>query len=118
MASSAPPLGPEDAALLERVAARIVELHLEVPAILSLEGGRPLSLLASQSLIFFEPVVTALFRLDGYRRFAALVERRDVVERLTSLIETRAEEAHRARREAGAARRAVRASRGRRPQAR
>ena len=111
MASSAPPLRAEEAALLERVASRVVELHLEVPAILALEGGRPLSLLASQSLIFFEPVVTALFRLDGYRRFAALIERREAFEELTAMIETRADVAHRARREAAAARRAARAAR-------
>ena len=111
MASSAPPLAAEDVALLERVAARVVELHLEVPAILALETGRPLSLLASQSLIFFEPVVTALFRLDGYRRFAALVERRDAIERLTALIEARADDAHRERRARAAARRAERAAR-------
>jgi hypothetical protein len=104
MASSPAPLDPEDLALLERVAARLVELHLEVPSILALESGRPLSLVASQSLIFFEPIVTALFRLDGYRRFALLVERRDAVDRLVALIEARADEAHRARRAARAAR--------------
>ena len=108
MGSEAPPLAAADLELLERVAARIVELHLEVPAILTLEGGRPLSLLASQSMIFFEPIVTALFRLDGYRRFAALVERRETIDHLTRLIEARAEQARAARRAA----RAPRAPRG------
>ena len=111
MASSSPPLRAEETALLARVASRVVELHLEVPAILALEGGRPLSLLAGQSLIFFEPVVTALFRLDGYRRFATLIERREAIGELTAMIEARADEAHRARREAAAARRAARAAR-------
>ena len=44
MASEPPALAAEDLALLERVAARVVELHLEVPAILTLESVRPLSL--------------------------------------------------------------------------
>ena len=33
-----PAVAPADRELLERVAARIVELHLEVPALLTLEG--------------------------------------------------------------------------------
>ncbi len=108
MTSDPRPIAPEDEALLTRVAERVVELHLETPALLSLEGGRPLSLLASQSLLFLEPIVLALLRLPDYRRFAALVERRDVLERLATLIESRAEEAARARRAAAEARRAAR----------
>ncbi|TMQ69267.1 MAG: hypothetical protein E6K81_15290 [Candidatus Eisenbacteria bacterium] len=97
MASEAPPLGAEDQALLDRVAARVVELHLEIPAILTLETAKPLTVIASQSLIFFEPMLQSLFRLSDYRRFTALVERREVVEALITRIETRAE-AERARR--------------------
>lgn len=86
-------LAPEDRALLERVAARIVELRLEVPAVLTLESTRPLSLLAGQTMVFFEPFVQAMFRLPDYRRFTQLVERRDAMETLTTLIEQRAEAA-------------------------
>ena len=92
------PLGAEDLALLARVADRVVELRLETPAILTLEGARPLSLVAGQAMIFFEPLVQALFRIADYRRFATLVERRDVLEHLALQIEERAETARRARR--------------------
>ena len=92
MASNPQPLGAEDQALLDRVAARVVELHMEVPAILALETAKPLTVIASQSLIFFEPMVQSLFRFSDYRRFAALVERRDVMEALIHRIETAAEE--------------------------
>jgi hypothetical protein len=102
VASEAPPLAAEDLALLERVAARVVELRLEVPAVLTLESVRPLSFVASQAMIFFQPLVQALLRFSDYRRFAALAERRDALEALTALIERRAEEARTAR---GAARR-------------
>jgi hypothetical protein len=108
MVSDAVPLEAEDRALLERVAARIVELRLEVPAILTLEGGRPLSLLAGQTLHFFEPIVAALLRLPDYRRFAALIERRETIDRLVDLIEARAEAEHAARRAAASARRSAR----------
>jgi len=108
MASELAPLAPGDLALLERLAARVVELHLEVPAILTLESARPVSLLASQAMIFFEPIAQALFPGDDYRRVARLVERRDALEALVRLIEACADQAHAARR---ATRRAARSGR-------
>jgi hypothetical protein len=95
--ASEPELTAADRELLERLATRVVELHMEVPAILTLETSKPVALLASQAMIFFEPMVQALFRFSEYRRFALLVERRDVIEQLTRLIEERADEARRAR---------------------
>ena len=98
---------PEDEALLDRLAARVVELRMEVPAVLALESGRPLGFLASQAMLFFEPVARALFRLPDYRRLAALVERRETLEKLAAKIEARADEAQRERRAAAAERRAA-----------
>ena len=103
-------LAPEDDALLDRLAARVVELRMEIPAILTLESGRPLTFLASQAMVFFEPIARALFRLPDYRRLVVLVEHRETVETLTAKIEARAEDAHRARRAAAAERRARRAA--------
>ena len=105
MASEPPPLTPEDRAVLERVAARVVELRLEVPAILTLESVRPLSFIASQAMVFFQPLVQSFLRFGDYRRFAALAERRDALEALTALIERRAEESSAARRAERGARR-------------
>ena len=100
MASDAPPLSPEDQALLDRVATRVVELHMSVPAILTLETAKPLSVIASQALIFFEPMIQSLFRFTDYRRVTALLERRDAIEALILRIEA-GEDAARARRAAG-----------------
>jgi len=105
MASSPDPIAPEDLALLERLAARVVDLRLEVPAILALETGKPLSLLASQAMIFFEPIAQALFPGVEYRRYAALAEKRDAIETLITLIERRSERTRAERRAARAARR-------------
>src|SRR2546425_9201464 len=99
------PLSPEDLELLDRVATRVVELHMEVPAILTLETASPLSVIAGQAMVFFEPFVAALLRLPDYRRFARLVERREALTTLTRLIETRAEAVHAERRAAARARR-------------
>src|SRR5262249_34744056 len=94
------PLAADDRALLDRLARRIVELRLELPAILTLETSKPLSLLAGQTLVFMEPVVQSIFSVPDYRRFALLIERRDAVEALIQGIERRADEAHAARRRA------------------
>jgi len=85
-------LAPEDRALLERLARRVVELRLEVPALLTIETARPLSVLAGQAMLFFEPFVQAMFRFAEYRRVAALIERRDALEELARVIEHEAEE--------------------------
>jgi hypothetical protein len=97
MASELP---PEDVELLDRLAARVVELRMEVPAVLTLESGKPLSVLAGQAMIFFEPFVQSLFSFPDYRRYAGLIERREAIETLIVRIEERAERA-RAERRAG-----------------
>jgi len=83
-------LNDDDRALLERIATRVAALRMEVPAILALESCKPISLLAGQAMIFFEPMAQALFHLPDYRRFAALVERREALEALTCMIESAA----------------------------
>ena len=88
MASELP---AEDVELLDRLAARVVELHMEVPAILTLESGKPLSVLAGQAMIFFEPFVQSMFSFPDYRRYAALIERREAIETLIVRIEERSE---------------------------
>ena len=102
--ASDPALSAEDLALLDRLANRVVELRMEVPAILALEGGKPLSLVASQAMIFFEPFVQGFFSFPDYRRYATLIERRETIEALLVRIEDRSERA-----------RAERSSRGKTP---
>jgi hypothetical protein len=98
MASEAVKLTAEETRVLERLADRVVELRLELPAILTLETARPLSLVAGQAMIFFEPMVQALFRVTEYRLWASLIERRECIELLARMIETRADDAHARRR--------------------
>ena len=92
MGSDPATLSEADLALLDRLATRVVELHMEVPAILTLETAKPLTLLASQALIFFEPIAQSLFPIPDYRRLAALVERRETPEILVRLIEAKADQ--------------------------
>ena len=89
-------LTDDDRALLEKLARRVVELRLETPALLTLETARPLSVLAGQAMLFFEPFAQALFRFPEYRRVAALVERREALEALVGMIERATDERERA----------------------
>jgi len=102
VATAPPVLTPDERRVLERLADRVVELRMEIPAILTLETARPLSLLAGQTMVFFEPIVQSLFRVSDYRHYAALVERRECLELLARMIETRADDAHALRRAAKA----------------
>lgn len=105
MASSAP-FTPDDRALFDRVARRVVELRMETPAILTLESLTPMSLVAGQAMVFFEPFVAALLRLPDYQRFAKLIQRREALPELCAAIERHADAAHAARRAEREARRA------------
>ena len=100
MTSESAPLTPDETRVLERLAVRVVELRLEIPALLTLESARPLSLLAGQTMVFFEPLLQALFRFADYRLFASLIERREALDQLARMIETRADDAHARRRAA------------------
>lgn len=103
-----PELSSDDLELLDRVARRLVELRLETPAILTIESALPLSVVAGQAMLFFEPLVAAFLRLPDYRRFARLVEDRGALEILAQRIEDRAEERAERRRAESGARRAPR----------
>lgn len=80
-------LSPEDAALLDRIAARIVRHGLATPAIFFLESVRPLNFVASQAMVFFGPLATAILPRQDYERLARILERRESVEALLVRIE-------------------------------
>lgn len=98
-------LDEQDRALLGRLADRILELRLETPAVLTLETAKPMSVIAGQGMLFFEPIVQAMFGLGDYRRIALLIEQRPAIEALIQMIEARADADQKARREAAASRR-------------
>ncbi len=85
------PLSPDDAALLERVAAAVVERGMAVPAVVFLESVGPMNFLGSQALHFFTPILEVVFPQRDVECVALLLERRDTLSRLAVLIERRAE---------------------------
>ena len=82
------PLSPEDLALLERVAAVVVERGMATPAILFLESVGPMNFLGSQALHFFTPLLEVIFPQRDVERVALLLERRDTLSRLVAMIES------------------------------
>ncbi|MBM3314009.1 hypothetical protein FJY70_05415 [candidate division WOR-3 bacterium] len=73
--------------ILTRIAQKIVDLRLTPVAVVMLESGKPLSFVGSQLMVFFQPVVTALFPFHQYDEVAALLEERSNVESLIQTIE-------------------------------
>jgi len=73
--------------LIERLARRVVMLHMAPPAVFLLESSKPLTYIASQALIVLEPIVQAIFSFREYREFQRLMEDRANVERLIERIE-------------------------------
>ena len=82
----------EDDELIEKVARKLVNMRLTVPAIFLLESSKPLAFLGGQLLVFLEPFIQTLFNFKQYQRFAFLMEDRENWERLLRRIEDLEEE--------------------------
>src|SRR2546427_1219460 len=76
------PLSPEDVALLERVAATVVERGMAMPAILFLESVGPMSFLGSQALHFFTPILEVIFPQRSEEHTSELQSQSNLVCRL------------------------------------
>ena len=70
-----PPLTEREAAIMEKIAAKVVEWKMTVPAILFLESVKPLNYIGAQAMVFFEPFVQALFNIAEYDTFREMMER-------------------------------------------
>ncbi|MGB9741731.1 MAG: hypothetical protein ACP5JB_02040 [candidate division WOR-3 bacterium] len=78
--------------ILTRIARKTVDLRLTPIAIVLLESTKPLSFVGSQLMVFFQPIVTALFPFHQYDEIAALFEDRANIEILIQKIEQLEEE--------------------------
>ncbi len=81
------PLPEEELAVLEKVAKKVVEKSMTVPAIVFLESVKPLNFVGSQAMVFFEPIVQSLFNLKDYDTFRTALEKRQTLEILIQRIE-------------------------------
>ncbi len=79
----------EDLALLERVADAVVKRGMTAPATVFLESLGPMNFLGSQALHFLTPIVEWAFNAKEVEQVARLLERRDTISRLITIIDTK-----------------------------
>jgi hypothetical protein len=79
----------EDLALLERVADAVVKRGMTAPATLFLESLGPMNFLGSQALYFLAPIVEWALNAKEIEHAARLLERRETISRLITIIETK-----------------------------
>jgi ASC-1-like (ASCH) protein len=82
-----PQLSEHESELLDKLAKKVVHWKMSVPAIVALESVKPLNYIGSQAMVFFEPMVQALFNFRDYDTFRSMMERRETIELLLQRIE-------------------------------
>lgn len=85
--SSDKPLTAEETALLEKVATTIVRRRMSGPARLFLESAGPMNFLGSQALHFLAPILDLACDAREVELAAHLLERRDAISHLITLID-------------------------------
>lgn len=83
------PLAVEDVQLLERIADVIVNRRMAAPATMFLESMGPMNFLGSQALHFLTPILDCAFNTKEVEQVARLLERRDTMTRLITIIEAK-----------------------------
>lgn len=83
------PLTIEDIQLMERIAEVIVKRGMATPATLFLESMGPMNFLGSQALHFLTPILDCAVNAKEVEQVARLLERRDTVTRLITIIEAK-----------------------------
>lgn len=78
---------PEETALLEKVARLITQRGMAMPALLFLESVGPLNFLGSQVLHGLRPFLELVCDATEMERLATILERRDSIPRLVSLLQ-------------------------------
>jgi hypothetical protein len=87
----APGFSPEEITLLEKIARRIADRDMAVPALLFLESLGPLSFLGSQVVHGLKPFLDLVMDATEVERLATLLERRDGIDQLILLIQQQVE---------------------------
>ena len=78
---------PAEQAVLDKLARKVHQHGMAVPAILFLESVKPLNFVASQVMVFFQPFINAFLDTREYDLFTTMLEKRSTIENLLSKIE-------------------------------
>ena len=85
--SEEPALPEEEDRVLDKLAQKVVERRMSVPAIMFLESVKPLNYIGSQAMVFFEPIVQTVFNFKDYDTIRCALEKRQTIEILLLKIE-------------------------------
>lgn len=80
-------LAEKERAVLEKLAVKVHQRGISVPAIIFLESVKPLSFMAGQVMIFFRPFISAFFKTEEYDLLSSMLEDRNTIEILLNRIE-------------------------------
>lgn len=80
-------LTDEEDAVFDKLAKKVVQRGMAVPAIMFLESIKPVNFIMSQVMIFFEPIVQTIFNFNDYDHYRTALEKRESVEILLLKIE-------------------------------
>lgn len=80
-------LNSEDVEFLDRIADALVKRGMGAPAAMFLESMGPMNFLGSQALHALTPIIECAFDGKELERVARLLERREIMARLVTLIE-------------------------------
>lgn len=83
---------PEEVALMERIAERLVRRRMGAPAIIFLESMGPLNFLGSQALHALTPLLGVVCDQVELERAAAILERRESLSFFIQLLERKEQE--------------------------
>ena len=78
----------EERKVLARVLRAIIKRRLTALALFTLESLKPVSFIASQSLIVFGPLIRAVLSVADYYIFVRAIEKRDNIEWMIQQLET------------------------------
>ncbi len=81
------PIPEDENRILEKLAKKVVEKGMAVPAILFLESVKPLNYIGSQTMVFFEPIIQTVFNFKDYDTLRMSLEKRETIEILLQKIE-------------------------------
>jgi hypothetical protein len=81
------PLTDRQREWLEKLAQKAVQRGLTCPAMMLLESVKPLNYVGAHVVLFFKPLISALFPPERCDEVASLLERRDGLEELIQMIE-------------------------------
>ena len=80
-------LNTEEKELIDKLANEIVKRRLDTVAITFLESVKYLNFISSQTMVFFKPIVDAIFPTQMYDKIQQILEKRGSIEQLIQSIE-------------------------------